>query len=141
MIAMSKDLLNAYYDALRSGDEDTLRGMLTEDIEVNYFGPPGLLPWVGRHKGFEAYRIFLERVRNNLDIVEVVQDCVVTEGEWVVVMGRGRWHAKSTGRRIEANMTNAFRFRDGKVAEYRVYTDTAAFAYALGRATIAGGSR
>lgn len=138
---MSRDLLNAYYEALRSGDEATLREMLASDIEVNYFGPPGLLPWIGRHKGFDAYLVFLERVRNNLEIVEVLQDHVVAEGDWVVVMGRGRWRAKLTGKRIEACMTNAFRFVDGKVAEYRVYTDTAAFAYALGRATIAGGTR
>lgn len=138
MLAMSKDLLNAYYAALRSGDENALRGLLTDDIVVMYFGPPGLLPWIGRHQGFAAYRVFLEQVRSALEIDEVMQDSVVAEGEWVMVMGRGRWRAKATGRPIEAHMTNAFRFRDGKIAEYRVYTDTAAFAIALGRATITG---
>ncbi|MFN4276051.1 MAG: nuclear transport factor 2 family protein [Ferrovibrio sp.] len=133
---MSKALLNDYYAALRDGDFEALARIVSPDVTVRYFGPPGLLPWVGVHEGFEAYRRFLTQVREALGIVEVVQEAVIAEGDWVVVLGRGRWRAKATQRDIAVNMTNAFRFAPDesgrcRVAEYRVYTDTATFAAAL----------
>ena len=128
---MSRAILDSYYAALKAGDFATLEALLTPDICVRYYGPPGLLPWSGVHEGFAAYRRFLSLVREHLEIVEVAQDAVIAEGDWIVVLGRGSWRARATGRDIAANMTNAFRIRDGRVAEYRVYTDTAAFAVAL----------
>lgn len=128
---MSKAVLNDYYAALRDGDVAALARIVAPDVVVRYFGPPGLLPWVGVHEGFEAYTRFLSLVRDALEIVEVVQEAVIAENEWVVVLGRGRWRARATQRDIAVNMSNAFRFQNGRVAEYRVYTDTAAFAAAL----------
>jgi ketosteroid isomerase-like protein len=128
---MSKAVLDSYYAALRAGDFATLETLLTPGITVRYFGPPGLLPWVGVHEGFAAYRRFLDSVREALEIIEVAQEAVVAEGDWVVVLGRGRWRAKRTARDLSVSMTNAFRFEGGRIAEYRVYTDTAAFAAAL----------
>lgn len=128
---MSKAVLDKYYAALRAGDYAALEALLAPDVTVRYFGPPGLLPWIGVHEGFEAYKRFLDKVRDALEIVEVAQEAVIAEGEWVIVLGRGRWRAKRTGRDIAVHMTNAFRFEAGRVAEYRVYTDTASFAAAL----------
>lgn len=128
---MSKAVLDSYYAALRAGDFATLETLLTPGITVRYFGPPGLLPWVGVHEGFATYKRFLDQVRAALEIVEVTQEAVIAEGDWVVVLGRGRWRAKRTAKDIAVSMTNAFRFENGRIAEYRVYTDTAAFAAAL----------
>lgn len=133
---MSRAVLDSYYAALRSGDFAVLGQLLTPGITVRYFGPPGLLPWVGVHEGFEAYKRFLDMVRDALEIIEVAQEAVVAENDWVVVLGRGRWRAKRTGKDLAVHMTNAFRFEPdesgrGRIAEYRVYTDTAAFAAAL----------
>lgn len=128
---MGKAILDSYYAALKAGDFATLEGLLTPDIRVRYYGPPGLLPWGGVHEGFAAYRRFLNLVREHLEIVEVAQEAVIAEGEWIVVLGRGAWRARATGREIATNMTNAFRVDGGRIAEYRVYTDTAAFAAAL----------
>lgn len=130
---MSRAILDSYYAALRDGDFAVLEGLLAPDIRVRYFGPEGLLPWVGQHDGFEAYRRFLGLVRDALEIVRVEQEAVIAEGDWVVVLGHGHWRARATGRAIDVRMTNAFRFRDGRIAEYRVYTDTATFAAALQR--------
>ena len=128
---MSKAVLDRYYAALRDGDFVTLETLLTSDVCVQYFGPAGLLPWVGRHDGFDGYKRFLGLVRAALEIVEVTPEATVAEGEWIVMLGRGLWRARATGREVRVNMTNAFRFKDGLIAEYRVYTDTAAFAALL----------
>lgn len=128
---MSKAVLDRYYAALRDGDFATLETLLTADVCVQYSGQPGVLPWAGRHDGFDGYKRFLSMVRAALEIVEVTPEATVAEGEWIVMMGRGLWRARSSGREVRVNMTNAFRFRDGLIAEYRIYTDTAAFAALL----------
>jgi ketosteroid isomerase-like protein len=128
---MNRAVLDRYYAALRAGDVAALEQIVAADVVVRYFGPPGLLPWVGVHEGFDAYKRFLGQVRDALEILSVEQEAVIAEGDWVVVLGRGRWRARASGRDIAVNMTNAFRFAAGRVAEYRVYTDTAAFAAAL----------
>ncbi len=123
--------LAAYYAALRDGDFAALERLLAPDIRVEYFGPADALPWSGVHHGFAGYRAFLVQVRAALELVEMVPEATVAEGEWIVSMGRGRWRARVSGREIRVGSTNAFRFRDGLIAEYRVYTDTAAFAALL----------
>ena len=128
---LGKAILDSYYAALKAGDFAALERLLTPDICVRYYGPPGLLPWGGVHQGFAAYRRFLNLVREHLEIIAVEQEAVVAEEAWVVVLGRGTWRARATGREIAVNMTNAFRLEEGRIAEYRVYTDTAAFAAAL----------
>ncbi len=128
---MSQAVLAAYYTALRAGDFVTLERLLTPDIRVEYFGQSGLLPWCGVHHGFAGYRNFLSQVRDALELVEMVPEATVTEGDWTVSMGRGLWRARRNGREVRVGSTNAFRFRDGLIAEYRVYTDTAAFAALL----------
>lgn len=130
---MGKAILESYYAALKAGDFTALERLLTPDICVRYYGPPGRLPWGGVHRGFAAYQRFLTLVREHLEIVEVVQEAVIAEGDWIVVLGRGAWRARATERDIAASMTNAFRIEGGRIAEYRVYTDTAAFAAALKR--------
>lgn len=128
---MSQAVLDSYYAALRAGDFATLERLLTPDVCVQYDGPADVLPWSGRHDGFAGYRRFLTLVREALELVEMVPDATVAEGEWIVMMGRGVWRARSSGRQLRVGSTNAFRFRDGRIAEYRVYTDTAAFAALL----------
>lgn len=128
---MSRAVLDSYYAALRAGDFATLEQLLAPDVCVQYYGPPGLLPWVGRHDGFAAYQRFLGMVRDALEIIEVIPEATIADGDWIVMLGRGHWRARANGRDIRVNMTNAFRFRDGRIAEYRVYTDTAAFAALL----------
>lgn len=128
---MSKSVLDRYYTAFRDGDFSALEQLVTPDVCVQYYGPPGLLPWVGRHDGFTGYKHFLGMVRDALEIVEVTPEATLEDGDWVVMLGRGLWRARASGREVRVNMTNAFRFQDGRIAEYRIYTDTAAFAALL----------
>lgn len=128
---MSRAVLDSYYAALRAGDFATLERLLTPDVCVQYDGPADLLPWSGRHDGFAGYRRFLTLVREALELVEMVPEATVAEGDWIVMMGRGVWRARASGREIRVGSTNAFRFREDRIAEYRVYTDTAAFAALL----------
>jgi ketosteroid isomerase-like protein len=125
------DALDAYYAALKAGDLAALRAVVAEDIVVTYHGRPGLLPWTGMWRGFDAYRDFLARVGAALDILAVTPVARIPDGDRVLVLLDGRWRARATGREVAARVVNIFTLRDGRVAGYEVFHDTAALWEAL----------
>ncbi|MFC4273141.1 hypothetical protein GQF03_08125 [Sneathiella chungangensis] len=128
--------LDSYYKALQSGKESDLREIVAPDILVQYHDATGLLPWGGTWQGFDAFRTFLSHVAEHL-VIENVEplERLIAEDSVVVVL-RGRWLAKATGRRIEAVVSNIFTIREGRVAGYQVFPDSAAFAMALDRLAV-----
>jgi ketosteroid isomerase-like protein len=125
------DALDAYYAALKAGDAEALRAVVTPDIVVTYHGRPGLLPWTGVWRGFDAYRDFLSRVGAALEILAVTPVARIPDGDRVVVLLDGRWRARATGCQVAARVVNIFTLRDGRVAGYEVFHDTAALWEAL----------
>jgi len=51
----------------------------------------------------------------------------------VLVLGRGRFRVKTTGGTWACEWAHAMAVRDGKIASFREYTDTAAIAGAFGK--------
>lgn len=125
------NVLDAYYAALKGGDTAALRAVVAQDVVVTYHGRPGLLPWTGTWRGFDAYCDFLGRVGAALEILEVTPLARIPDGARVVVLLEGRWRARATGREVAARVVNIFTLRDGRVAGYEVFHDTAALWEAL----------
>lgn len=126
--AMTPDaILAAWYGAIRSGDAAALAAIVTDDVEVFWNGDPAVIPWAGAHRGAPAVMAFFATVAKHLEVLSVeTLDRIDADGA-VIILGRGHWRARATGRDIHARMANVFRFRDGRVAAYHVYNDTAAF--------------
>ncbi|MDF2367637.1 nuclear transport factor 2 family protein [Sneathiella sp.] len=128
--------LDAYYKALQSGDESQLRDIVSPDIHVQYHDTAGVLPWGGSWRGFDAFRTFLSHVAEHLVIEEVEPLQKLVVDDTVIVVLRGKWLAKATGRRVEAVVSNIFTIKDGRVTGYQVFPDSAAFAMALDRLAV-----
>jgi uncharacterized protein len=123
--------LDAWYAAMRSGDLEALRDVATSDIRVWWNGPVDLVPWAGEHIGIDAAIAFFRQVTGRLDIIRTtVVERLETPAATVVFLD-AHWRVKATGEDIMAKALNIFRFRDGRVARYEVYPDSAAFARAL----------
>ena len=58
---------------------------------------------------------------------------IVDGGETVVALGRYGGVYKATGAKVNAQFTHVFRFKDGKIASFQQYTDTAQFKDAVSR--------
>jgi ketosteroid isomerase-like protein len=128
---MTEDVLSAWYAAIRAGDGAALAAAATPDLRIRYGGRPGLLPWSGTWEGIAAARAFFDRVAAHLEVLEVVPLRRIVDGETVVVVLAGRWRARSTGREVAAQVVNVFTLREGRVAAYEVFHDTAALWEAL----------
>lgn len=128
----SLGIIETYFERLLAGDREALRTMFAPDVEVHYHGPEGLVPWFGDYVGVDGYAEFTRRVNEHVSHFAVDWERPVVDGDTVVLLGRGVWRLAATGRDVHADTTNVFRIRDGLIAEYRVYNDTAAFAEAFG---------
>ena len=83
-------------------------------------------------EGAEGVGAFLREVRDSLEILSFDREEPIVDGSRIVVLARGRWRVRATGREVEARVANVFELREGRVARYRVFNDTAAFAAGMG---------
>lgn len=128
-----RETLDRYYAALKAGDREALRGVVSDEIEVHYPAPEGLLPWAGDWVGFEGFEAFIAAVGDHLVIDTVEPLAVHVAGDTVITVLKGEWTVKATARKVRTETVNIFTLRDGKIVRYQVFTDTAALGTGLGR--------
>lgn len=128
-----RETLDRYYAALKAGDREALRGVVSDDIAVHYPAPEGLLPWAGDWTGFEGFETFIATVGDHLVIDTVEPLAIHVCGDTVITVLRGEWTVKATGRKVRTETVNMFTFSDGKIVRYQVFSDTAALGTGLGR--------
>ena len=67
------------------------------------------------------------RLGGEWDGFSAVPQEIVDGGETVVALGRYGGVYKATGVKVDAQFVHVFKFKDGKVASFQQYTDTAQF--------------
>ena len=72
------------------------------------------------------------RIEAEWDGFSMTADEILGAGEVVIARGRYRGTYKITGTTINAEFVHVFRFKDGKIAVWQSYTDTAQFKEAVG---------
>jgi ketosteroid isomerase-like protein len=128
---VSEALLARWYAALKAGDMAAFRAVAAPDIVVRWNGPPDRVPWAGEHHGLEAALAFFGQVGAALEVlsVEPVERLMTPEKALIVL--KGHWRVRATGQQLTLRAANLFSFRDGRVAAYEVFPDSAAFVAAL----------
>lgn len=83
--------------------------------------------------GSEAIRnSIFTRVDDDWDGFTAIAEEILGAGEVVIARGRYGGTFKATGAAINAEFVHVFRFKDGKIAMWQSYTDTAQFKDAVG---------
>ena len=133
---MSKDELRTLrnlYAAIQSQNAVELRGALSHDVELDL---PATLPWGGVRHGVDGIEtvleIFLEHVEGSWADVDELLDA----GDRIVVLGRARGRARTSGSEFEVPFAHVWGMADGVPAWCRGYLDTGPILAALdGRAS------
>ena len=114
----------AYRD-FQNGDIPALLDALSEDVEwavPEVEGVPGRGTWRGPEQVGEFFRILSDTQEpRQLELREFV-----AQGDKVVVLGHYVWHVKATGKEWESDFAHVLTVREGKIARFQEYTDTAA---------------
>ena len=137
-MAQNSETVRGFYQAIGRGDIPFVLGVFDPQIEWNeaenfiyadgnpYVGPPAILSGVFGH------------LVADWDQFRATPEQILDAGETVVSLGRYTGTYKATGVAVNAQFVHVFTLRDGKIAKFQQYTDTAQFRDAVNRGASAG---
>jgi ketosteroid isomerase-like protein len=95
-------------------------------------GRPKDHPAIGTYKGPEGVQKFFEIVAETEDVSAFVPREFYATGDKVFVRGNYAWTMRKTGKPVSCEWLHMMTIRDGKLAGFEEFTDTAQFAEAMG---------
>ena len=119
------------YAAFGRGDIPAVLEMLTEDVEWVGAGSAEVLPWAGQRRGREQVGQFFQALGGTLEFETFEPQQFIAQGDTVVVLGTERVRVRPSGRIVDTDWVMVFTLRDGKIARFRDYHDTAPLLAAL----------
>lgn len=125
-------LVQEAYAAFGAGDIEKLLGMMTPDI-VWEFPASSVIPWAGTFTGPGEVAKFFSAIAEHSEPEAFEPLHYMASDDRVVVLGRERFRAKPTGRSWACEWAHSFIVRNGKIAAFREYTDTAVMTQALSK--------
>lgn len=116
------DLIRDAYDAFNRGDVSTVLDLMDENVswhEMDGF------PYRGTHRGPDGVleNVF-EKIGEEWEVWQATPSEYVDGGDTVVVLGEYSATYKKTGKSMRSPFAHVWKMRDGKVHEFRQYTDT-----------------
>ncbi len=124
------DVVQETYEAVRRGDVPTLLELLTDDVEWTLQGPSAI-PFAGTRYGREGVAEFFSLVGETLEFEQFEPREFVVQGDTIAVLGYERSIIKPTGRSLEQEWAHVYTLRDGMIAKFRAFEDTAALVVAF----------
>jgi uncharacterized protein len=121
----SLQVVKGTYEAFARGDVPGVLGAMAEDVE--WYEAEGM-PYGGLHRGGEAVArgVFGPLIADIPDFA-VTPEEFIPSGDTVAVVARYTGSGKETGKRLDLPVVHVWDVRDGKIARFRQFADTAKF--------------
>jgi ketosteroid isomerase-like protein len=130
-------VVRQWFDALGQGDLAGAFGLLADDVEwVNEPSVPELadiLPWTGHFHGTEQVQGSFATFHALGEVEEMRLVELVVEDDRAAALIHERAHARDNGRVFETDYVEWFTVRDGRIAQWRIFIDTAPMVAAFRR--------
>jgi ketosteroid isomerase-like protein len=116
--------LDALLAAFAAGENDRLAALYDDDVDWLFHCPVSVFPFAGRRRGktevFQGFALFYR------DYKLVGYDALVklVDGDQASTMSDVHSVQRATGRTMRSHIAGFHRFRDGKLIEYRGFTDS-----------------
>lgn len=126
---MSNDnaaVLNRFFSSFSAGDMDGAFELLAPDIVWTYYGPQDKIPFAGVFTGHAGVRLFFDEVEKSIELKAMTPVSMESIGERVY--GRGVEHSRviATGKEYRVEWAHVYTVRDGKIATFEEFLDSAA---------------
>ena len=113
------------FTAFSRGDAQAMLDLLTDDVEWRIAGPTQVT-YAGIRRGKDKVADFLKVIAEASEFEHFEAEEFIAQGDKVVALGHERQRVKPSGLSVENDWAMVFTLRDGKIARYRNYVDTAA---------------
>ena len=125
--------VQSLYAAFGRGDVDTIIAGMSPDIDWASVGRSSDYPTLGARKGAGEVRAFFGHLASDVDFAAFSPKDFDASGDKVFVEGNSRMSLKAGGSEVDTDWVHVFTIRDGKVARFREYNDTAQLAEAYAK--------
>ena len=122
--------LDSFYAALKAFSAPDLAKCVTQDFVLDWQGTPSI-PWAGIWNGVDGLLSFVETLNSRVEILDVKRVHQLQDTSVTVIVLRGHWRMRATGREVRATACNLFTFEGTKIRSYTVLNNTAAFSEVL----------
>lgn len=134
-VRATREVAQAWFDALLAGDVETAGSLLAEDVRfVNHTRVPGFntdMKWIGTHHGrqaaLESFGVFVGMC--DVQVEELVK--LIVDGDEAIGIIHEVSEVRSTGVKFEIEFIQRLVVRDGQIVRWRSYSDSAAIVRAL----------
>jgi uncharacterized protein len=132
------EIVKSGYEKFGNGDIEGLLALFTDDID---WSTPHVenVPYGGNRLGLEEVAEFFKVLAETEDIIYFEPTEFIEQGPRVVVLGRIKSTAKSTGRSYETDWVHLYSVHEGKITSFHEFFDTAAVAQAFQKTARAEG--
>lgn len=119
------DLVRRVYAAFGRGDLAAILDACAVDVDWRLVGRAGDYPTFGAWKGREGVAEFFRLVNALEEFQEFAPKELHASGDKVFALGSYALIVKQTGRAVASDWVHVFTLRDGRVAAFREFMDTA----------------
>lgn len=120
MRALVRDL----YDAYARGDGERVAAMIDDDIDWVIHGPVQVFPFSGTRRGKQDVLQALAAVAKDYALERYEPEITIVEGDRAAVLCNVAFRQRATDRTLTFRTVSLLKFRDGRVVEYREFSDT-----------------
>src|SRR5438045_2599451 len=124
------EIIKTVYAAYAAGDLATIQSYMTDDVVWTAEGHP-VMTWTGNFTGKARTTAFFTGLLNDFVNPVLDMEIFIGEGDNVAVFGRYQATVRNNGVRLDTPVAHYFRLRDGKIAEYRNFTNSAVIVEAM----------
>ncbi|MGE0036702.1 MAG: nuclear transport factor 2 family protein [Xanthobacteraceae bacterium] len=125
------ELVQSFYESFGHGDLVTLADKMMADIDWTVNGRQQDYPLFGSRKGADNVERFCKQVDDTEKFTTFSPKEFHATGDLVFAIGHYAGSLKKTGRPFDCDWVHIFTIKNGKVAAFREFTDTAQFAEAF----------
>jgi ketosteroid isomerase-like protein len=125
MNEQNKSLVNQAYSNFQSGNLPALMALMSDDVTWTLPEMAGV-PFAGKRSGRDAVSEFFSLLGASQEAITFNPRELIADGGRVVALGSYEWKVLANGREFKGDFAHAWGIRDGKVASFDEYTDTAA---------------
>jgi len=114
----------ALYEAYAARDLDRFAALVHDDIEWIIYGPVQVFPFQGPRRGNAQVLDVLGAIGKDYALERYVPEIIVVDGERAAVMSNAAFVQRATNRTLSMRLADFLRFQDGRLIEFREFTDT-----------------
>ena len=114
------------YAAFQRGDIDGVLALVDDNVEWEAVkGTEGVVPTAGVRRARRGVAEFFSQLAQWADFQQFEPHEFIAQGDQVVAIGAYKLTVRPTSKRVAADWVMVFTIRDGRIARFREWTDSA----------------